>query len=130
MFLWMPDSVGDLVFLKVIGKLNDADYRETLPRLIEVALREGSLRLVADLSEFEGVEWHLAYEQSAFGKPYWGKLKRVALVGTQGWTVLAARIAADLAPADVRIFDAGKGDAALKWAKSDVPDPAEVPLAP
>lgn len=126
----MPDSGGELVSLKVIGKLNDADYLETLPKLIEVALREGRLRLVADLSEFDGVEWQLAYEQSAFGKPHWNKLRRIALVGTQGWTVLAARIAADVAPADVRIFDAGKYDAALDWAKSDVPDPVEVPLVP
>ena len=118
------------MLFRSIGKLNDADYLETLPKLIEVALREGRLRLVADLSEFDGVEWQLAYEQSAFGKPHWNKLRRIALVGTQGWTVLAARIAADVAPADVRIFDAGKYDAALDWAKSDVPDPVEVPLVP
>ena len=129
MFQWMPESAGELVSLKVVGRLTDADYFDTLPKLIAVAEREGRLRLVADLSEFEGVEWQLAYEQGAFGKPYWGKLKRVALVGTQHWTVLAARIAADL-PADVRIFEASKYAAALDWAKSDVPDPAEVPLVP
>lgn len=129
MFQWMPESAGELVSLKVVGRLTDADYLETLPKLIAVAEREGMLRLVADLSEFEGVEWHLAYEQSAFGKPHWGKLRRVALVGTKNWTVLAARIAADL-PADVRIFDAAKYAAALDWAKSDVPDPVEVPLIP
>ncbi len=125
----MPESAGELVSLKVVGRLTDADYLETLPKLIALAEREGMFRLVADLSEFEGVEWHLAYEQSAFGKPHWGKLRRVALVGTQNWTILAARIAADL-PADVRIFDAAKYAAALEWAKSDVPDPVEVPLIP
>jgi hypothetical protein len=129
MFQWMPESVGELVSLKVVGRLTDADYFDILPKLIAVADREGGLRLIADLSDFEGVEWHLAYEQSAFGKPHWGKLKRVALVGTHNWTILAARIAADVS-ADVRIFAAGKYAAALEWAKSDVPDPVEVPLAP
>ena len=129
MFQWMPESGGELVSLKVVGRLTDSDYFETLPKLIAVAEREGRLRLVADLSEFEGVEWQLAYEQSAFGKPHWHKLKRVALVGTHNWTVLAVRIAADL-PADVRIFDAGKYAAALEWAKSDVPDPVDLPLVP
>ena len=129
MFQWMPESAGELVALKVVGRLTDADYFDTLPKLIAIAEREGHLRLVADLSDFEGVEWHLAYEQGAFGKSHWGKFKRIALVGTQHWAVLAARIAADLAP-DVRIFEAAKYEAALDWAKSDVPDPVEVPLAP
>lgn len=130
MFQWMPESAGELVSLKVVGRLTDADYFDTLPKLIAVAEREGRLRLVADLSDFDGVEWQLAYEQSAFGKPHWNKIKRIALVGTQHWAVLAARIAADLAPADVRIFEAAKYAAALDWARSDVPDPVEVPLAP
>jgi hypothetical protein len=123
MFLWMPESGGDLVSLKIVGRFTDADARATLPRLIEVADREGKLRLIADLSDFEGWEWHASYDQSAFGKMHWEKLRRLALVGTQGFTKLAARVAASLTPADVRIFDAGKHDAALAWVKSDTPDP-------
>lgn len=129
MFQWMPDSAGELVSLRVVGRLTDADYFDTLPKLIAVAERAGALRLVADLSDFDGVEWQLAYEQSAFGKPHWGKIKRIALLGTRNWSVLAARIAADLAPAAVRIFDTADYSAALAWVKSDMPDPDEVPLS-
>ena len=123
MFIWMPESKGDLVSIKLVGRFTDADCRATLPKLIEIAEREGRLRLMADLSEFEGWEWHAAYDQSAFGKPHWAKLKRFALVGTSGFAKLAARIAATLTPADVRIFDAGKQAAAFAWAQSDTPDP-------
>lgn len=123
MFIWLPESTADLVLLKVVGRLNDADCRDALPKLIDVAARHGAVRLLADMSEFDGMEWHNSYDQSAFGKPHWDKVKRVALVGASNWPVLAARVVAVLAPIDVRIFDAGKFDAALDWVKSDTPLP-------
>ena len=124
MFIWMPESGGPLVSLKLVGRLTDADYLDTLPMLVDIAEREGALRVVADLSEFDGWEWQASYDKAAFGINHWDKVKRIALVGTLGWATLAARIAATVTTAGVRIFDAGKYEDALAWARSDEPDPA------
>lgn len=123
MFIWMPESKGPLVSLKLVGRLTDADYLDTLPMLVDIAEREGALRVVADLSEFDGWEWQASYDKAAFGINHWDKVRRIALVGTLGWATLAARIAVTVATAGVRIFDAGKYEDALAWARSDEPDP-------
>lgn len=123
MFIWMPESKGPLVSLKLVGRLTDADYLDTLPLLVEIAEREGALRLIADLSEFDGWYWQASYDKAAFGIAHWDKIKRIALVGTLGWAKLAARVAATVTTANVRIFDAVKYEDAVAWARSDKPDP-------
>ena len=119
MFIWMPESGGPFVSLKVVGRLTDDAYQHVLPKLVEVVAREGSLRLFVDLSEFEGWDWQSEWDKAAFGIKYWDKVHRVALVGASGWATLIARIAAALTHTDVRAYDADECDAALAWVRAE-----------
>jgi len=117
MLVWQTESKGAVVSLTAVGRMTDFDCRGVLPRLIEIIEREGTLRLLIDLTEFDGWEWRGSYDESCFGIKHWPKLAKLAFVGTKGWAHLDARIAAALAPAEVRFFADSERDAALAWVK-------------
>jgi len=117
MFQWMPESEGTLVSLKLVGRFTEVDCEETLPKLINVIEKEGTLRLVADLSDFDGWEWRAAWDEQAFGKKYWKDVRKIALLGTLGWAILVARIAAALTNTEVRVFE--DRDKALFWVRGE-----------
>jgi hypothetical protein len=118
MFMWLPDSAGTLVSLKLLGRFTEADVEVVLPKLIQVIETGGELRLVADLSDFDGWEWRAAWDKEAFGIKHWDKVKKIALVGTLGWATLVARLAATITSAEVRVFD--DRDKALAWVRGEI----------
>ena len=118
MLMLLPESAGDLVCLKGLGKLTDEDFRDMMPRLEAVIAAHGRLRLLADLTEFGGWDGRAAWDDAAFGIKHWNKVAKIALVGDSSWENLAARIAGKLVPADVRNFPAGQAGEALDWIKA------------
>ena len=112
----LPESEGDLVCLKVSGKLTDADYKDMIPKLEAVIDAHGSIRLFADLSEFDGWEWIAAWDDFAFGIKHWNHITRMALMGTKRWEELSAKIADKIMPADVKFFGVDQRDEAIEWA--------------
>ena len=80
-----------------------------------VIAEHGSVRLLADLTEFEGWDWLAAWDDLAFGIKHWNHIRKIALIGDAAWEGLAARIADKVTPADVRKFPAGDASAAMDW---------------
>ena len=117
MLTLMPESAGDLVCLKAAGKLTDEEYKDMMPRLEAVIAEHGSLRLYADLTEFDGWDWRAAWDDVAFGIKHWNDDSKIALIGDAAWEDLAAKIADKITPADVRNFAAGETGEALQWVR-------------
>ena len=117
MFVWLPESKGTLVSLKLVGRFTEADVEHTLPKLIHVIESEGTLRLVADLTDFDGWEWRAAWDENAFGQKYWKDVRKIALLGTLGWAILVARLAVAIPNAEVRVFE--DHDKAMFWARGE-----------
>jgi hypothetical protein len=117
MFQILPESAGPLVCIKVTGKLTDPDYERFIPAMEAVIAAHGKIRLYADLEDFEGWEWHAAWDDFAFGIKHWNDIERMALVGTKRWEDLAAKIADRLMPAEVRFFPVDDKAAALAWVR-------------
>ena len=117
MFLWMPESEATLVSLKLVGRFTEADVEVVLPKLIRVIETGGTLRLVADLTDFDGWEWRAAWDKEAFGLKHWNDVRKIALLGTKNWSTLVARLAAAITSAEVRVFE--DHDKALFWARGE-----------
>ena len=115
MLIRMPEIAGNLVFLKAAGKLTDEDYKAMVPQLEAVIVEHGSLRLLVDLTEFEGWDWLAAWDDIAFGIKHWNHILKIALIGDAAWEGLAARIADKVTSADVRKFPVGDAVAAMEW---------------
>ena len=60
MFQILPRSAGNVDGIKAIGKITDSDYELAAPRFDAVIAEHGSIRILADLENFAGWEWHAA----------------------------------------------------------------------
>ena len=118
MFVFLPESDGDLACVKIIGKLTAEDYQSLMDMFHGILNRHGALRLYANLEEFDGWEWQASWDKVAFGIKHWGKIMQIAMVGTDRWAHLGSQLAGKLKTADVRYFEATDNAQALAWAQN------------
>ena len=118
MLVFLPESDGDLACVKIIGKLTAEDYQSLMDMFHGILNRHGALRLYANLEEFDGWEWQASWDKVAFGIKHWGKIMQIAMVGTDRWAHLGARLAGNIKTADVRDFEATDSAQALAWVQS------------
>ena len=119
MLVSLPESDGDLACIKVVGKLTAEDYQSLMDIVHGILDRHGTLRLYANLEEFDGWEWQASWDKVAFGVKHWEKIMLFAVVGTDRWAHLAAQAARNIKTADVRYFGVAENDQALAWVQSD-----------
>ncbi|MDA0238595.1 MAG: STAS/SEC14 domain-containing protein [Proteobacteria bacterium] len=112
----LPESSGNLVAFKAIGKISDEDFKNILPTFEAVLAGDSGISLLADLEHFEGWEWQAAYDKTAFGIKHWGDIKKIAIVGDGQLEGLSAKVADRIMQADVRQFSLEDRAAALEWA--------------
>lgn len=104
MFEFLPESEGRFVALKAAGRLTDRDYKETIPKLEALIKEHGPIRLLVDLTEFDGWTAQAAWDDFAFGLRHRKDFERIALVGDARWEGLAARMANAVMKGEVRHF--------------------------
>ena len=112
MLLWLPESEGNLICLKAIGKVTDIEYRMILPQINEVLARSTSLRILGDFSDFEGWAWAHALDKFTFGME---DVERIAIFGSERGKTIADLGARTLKQSEVRYFE--NKEAALIWVK-------------
>lgn len=114
----LPETRGNIVAIRPLGRLSHADYQAFEPKLDAVIEKAGAVRLLVDLGEFEGWELQAAWDDFALGLRHIGDFERLALVGDRDWQGFAARISDVLMGCDVRSFKAREWDDAWVWIRA------------
>jgi len=110
-----PTPVGTIVTLKFREKLDKADY-ETFVPMIESQMKNGaSIRLLAELHDFEGWTAGALWEDTKFAAKHFKDIERVAVVGEARWQKGITVFGKPFTSADVRYFDMQEIDKARKW---------------
>ena len=81
MFQALDDSIGDYVALKAIGKITSRDYDTLIPYLEEAINKEGALKILCDMTNFDGMEIKGAWRDSRLGMPHFRDFHHCAPVG-------------------------------------------------
>ncbi len=115
MFEVLPETHERRFFVKVSGKLTDADYKELLPRLDKAIADHGRLNMFIDMEEFEAIELRAAWDDFAFGIKHWNDFERVAMVGDKGWQELLVKTFDPFIKGDFRHFEIADKGAAQAW---------------
>ncbi len=111
---------GKVIGFELKGKLHDEDYSEVLvPEVEAVIEREGSVRLLLHLVDFEGWDLHAAWDDMKFGAKHYRDFERVAIVGDKTWEEWMAKLASPFTSSGSRFFDDSDIDAAWDWLKED-----------
>jgi hypothetical protein len=113
------DQEGDLVTLRLIGKIEPSAYDGVNKDIDGVMSQSAHVHLVLDLREFDGwsgldaLGHHLSLVREHRRIP-----ERLVVVGDKAWQRLAEKVMSKFVNAETRHFDSAQYDAAVAWVSS------------
>lgn len=110
-----------IVGFEANGKVEAADYRDTLVPAIDAAIKEhGRVRLLYVLgSEFDGYSPAAMWDDAVVGTRDWSRWEKVAVVTDTEWVHATVHAFAWMVPGRIRLFPVSERDAAVAWLVQD-----------
>jgi hypothetical protein len=101
------------------GKLTRPDYRDVLEPVLREAAEAGSIRMLFELTDFDGLEpaawWDDMKTGLGLGLGHHSAWKKSAIVTDVAWVAKAFRLFAWMTPGEVKIYRVDQRDDALNW---------------
>ena len=116
MFNAIPNLPAGVIGFEVSGKIEAADYRETLAPALQKAADEGGIRMVLVMPTFGGIEPKAIWEDASVGIKNWRAWKRVAFVTDISWLSHGTVWFGWMSPGQVKHFPSTELQAAIDWA--------------
>lgn len=113
----LPIDAGDVVALRVHGKLTHEDYSDRiLPRLERAIGEHGKVRCLCVLDEaFEGVTPGAVWDELKFDVAHRKDFERIAIVSDDRWVRVAVQMSRPFFGGEVRLFRVDERPAAEAW---------------
>lgn len=118
MYKFLERSTGNVIGIKLSGKLTHAEYKKLVPLIEDCIHRFGRIRLLLEFHEFEGWGMHAALDDIMFAYRNHGAVERLALVlDTQAdeWALLVDQPFGRMVAGKERVFKASKMEEAWQW---------------
>ncbi len=101
------------------GKLTRSDYRDVLEPVLRKAAEAGSIRMLFELADFDGLEpaawWDDMKTGLGLGLGHHSAWKKSAIVTDVDWVAKAFRLFAWMTPGEVKVYGSARRDEALAW---------------
>jgi len=122
----LEKSSGNVVGVKINGRLVHEDYEQFLPKLESLIQEHGSLRWYCEMADFHGITPRAAWDEMKFDVKHRKDIERVAVVGDKASHEWMAKLSKWVFhSAEIRYFDVADADAAWEWVREG----AEVPCS-
>ena len=112
--LTMEDG-GKVLVVDVRGKLLTADYAHFVAEFDRLFERHGKLRVLFDMTGFQGIEAGALWEDAKFGIKHFGDIERLAIVGDKQWQHTMTSLSKPFTNATTRYFDRANATEAHEW---------------
>lgn len=104
MIEFLPVSEGNVIAVRMSGKLTVEEYQEFLPRLETQIKRYGKISVLVELDDFIGWELAAAKEDFMFAMKHDEDIEKFAFVGNKLWQRWIALMAQPFVSSEVRYF--------------------------
>lgn len=111
----LPQTQGDFVAIKLIGKLTELDFEIITPLLVAEIEEYHKIALFVEMEDFHGWTPGALWADTKFDLQHHNDFSRIAIVGDQKWEQWMATFAKPFTSAAVRYFNVDERDAALRW---------------
>lgn len=108
-------DTGNVVSIRLTGKLTTEDYARFVPVIEEAIARHGKIRLLLELRDFHGWTAGALWEDTKFDMHHFNDLERLAIVGEKRWEKGMAIFCKPFTTAEIRYFDVSEREAAEAW---------------
>jgi hypothetical protein len=99
------ENDGNILVVHVSGKLAKADYAQFVPEFERLVVQHGKLRLLFDMTGFQGWDAGAAWEDAKFAIKHFADIERLAMVGETKWQHGMATFCKPFTKATTRYFD-------------------------
>jgi len=116
----LPESQGDIVGVRVSGKLTDKEYKGTLiPALDQAIQAHGTMRLLCYMDkDFKGWELGAAWDDLTYWLKHKNDFSKLALVGATKWIETATKWSSHIMGGEIKFFPIEGLPKAWEWIKS------------
>jgi hypothetical protein len=112
----MPESQGDLLVIRISGKITHHDFEDVLIPRLETMLREHpKLRLLDLIEEFSGWEVGVMWDKTKFLLQHGNVFTKIAAVGAPQWIARWVEISSHFVATEMKTFPADQMEEARKW---------------
>lgn len=120
MYERLDRSKGNIIGIRVSGKLTEADYHRLAPWLEQKVRRHETLRVLALMEDFHGWDsLSAAWEDLKMDAYFNEYVERLAVVGNAEWERWMTRLSKPLAEGELRYFDRTRLDDAWAWLRDE-----------
>ncbi|QDS93969.1 hypothetical protein FF011L_27460 [Roseimaritima multifibrata] len=106
---------GNLLEIRVTGKLDRAAYDLFTPSVERQIAEYGKVRILFEMHDFHGWETAALWEDMKFDMKHFNDIERLAIVGDKKWEKGMAVFCKPFTTAKVRYFDTSEIDEARVW---------------
>lgn len=116
MFEILEKSSGNVIGIKVRGKLVHEDYAQVVPKLEQMIEEHGSIRCYCELADFHGITPQAFWDELKFDTKHCKDIERCAMVGDPSWHQWMSKIGQMIfSKAALRYFDQSQSQEAWDW---------------
>lgn len=109
------ENGGKVLAVEVNGKLAKTDYAYFVPEFERLVKEHGKLRVLFDMSNFQGWEASALWEDLKFDLKHFADMERLAMVGETRWQHGMATFCKPFTKATVQYFGRDQAAAARTW---------------
>ena len=106
---------GNLLVVKVSGKLTKEDYEAFLPRVDQFIKEHKKISILFDMHDFHGWEVGAAWEDTKFAFKHFHDIERLAVIGEKPWQKAMAVVCKPFTRAKVRYYTHDQSEQAHQW---------------
>jgi hypothetical protein len=116
----LPESQGNVIGVKISGKITSREYEEVIIPRVEAILQEhGPARFMWLLDEsFQGAEAGAIWDDTKFGIKHRHDFEKLALVGGAKWMEWLTKLCAKMMSGETKTFTLKQLQEAWDWIKS------------
>jgi hypothetical protein len=116
----LPESQGNVIGIKITGKLTAQEYEEVMIPTLEAAIQaHGKLNFLGLVDEdFHGMEAAALWDDTKFGLKHRKDFGKMALVGARRWMEWMMKFFAPMMAGEIKSFPREQLKEAWDWVKS------------
>lgn len=113
----MSESAGNVLGVRLSGKVTDEDYEKVfIPALEKIIADSGKVRVVYYMdAEFEGWNAGAMWDDAKFGLKHRNDFEKIAVVGGPIWAEWGTKLAGHLVSGEVKTYSGAELNDAWTW---------------
>ncbi len=115
MYQYLNEHAGDLIAIRVTGKLDQNDYESLIPEFESKIRQYGKISLYWEMEDFEGWQPKGLLEDLKFDAKHADDYKKIAMVGDKRWEEWMTSLMKPFSSAEIKYFDLSGREQALRW---------------